>query len=117
MICGLENTTLGQGVGHLVLLDNDLLFENFNSVQLGGGLLAAQDNLTEGALAEHLEELKILQSLQRDNESVLSQYWPVTVLLTTFLTPLLLQVVPCTENCSESSTSATPAMSTSDMSV
>jgi len=59
MICGLENTTLGQGVGHLVLLDDDLLFENFNSVQLGGGLLAAQDNLTEGALAEHLEELKI----------------------------------------------------------
>lgn len=60
MICGLEHTTLGQGVGHLVLLDDDLLFENFDRVQLGSGLLAAKDNLTKGALAEHLEELKVL---------------------------------------------------------
>lgn len=120
MICGLEHTTLGQGMGHLVLLDNNFLFKNFDRVQLGGSLLATQNNLTKGALAEHLEELKILQSLQGDKmESARSRPWSMTrwVVLTTFLTPLLLQVVPCTENCSESSSSAMVAMSTSVMSV
>lgn len=63
MVCGFEYTTFGQGVRHLVLLDDDLLFENFDRVQLGSGLLATQDNLTEGALAEHLEELKVFQCL------------------------------------------------------
>jgi len=79
MICGLEHTTLGQGMGHLVLLDNNFLFKNFDRVQLGGSLLATQNNLTKGALAEHLEELKILQSLQGDKmESARSRPWSMT---------------------------------------
>lgn len=68
MIGGAEHTVLGLRVGHLVLLDDDLLLQDLDRVQLGGGFLAAQNHLAKGALSQHLQELKVFKCLQRERE-------------------------------------------------
>lgn len=48
----------------LYLLDDHLLLQDLDGVQAVGSLLAAQDHFAEGALAEHFEELKVVQCLR-----------------------------------------------------
>jgi DNA-binding HxlR family transcriptional regulator len=64
----LQDVLLGERVCHLVLLDDDLLLEDLDGVQVVGGLLAAQDHLAERALAQHLDELEVLQRLEREKK-------------------------------------------------
>lgn len=64
MVRCLQYAILGHRVRHFVLLDDDVLLENFDRVQLGGTLFPAQDHLAERALAQHLEELKVFQCLR-----------------------------------------------------
>lgn len=52
----------------LVLLDDDFLLEDLDGVQVVGGLLATQDHLAEGALAQDLDELKVFQRLEGKNK-------------------------------------------------
>ena len=61
----LQDVLLRERVRHLVLLDDDLLLEDLDGVEVVGGLLATQDHLAEGALAQHFDELKVLQGLEQ----------------------------------------------------
>lgn len=54
---------LGHCVSDFILLYDDLLLQDLDSIQLGGGFLATQDNFTESSLSEHFQELEILQRL------------------------------------------------------
>ena len=60
----LQDVLLGECVRDLVLLDNDLLLEDLDGVEVVCGLFAAEDDFAEGALAQNLDELKVLQCLR-----------------------------------------------------
>lgn len=68
----LEHAVLGDGVRHLVLLDDDVLLEDLHGVQFAGALLARQHHLAERALAQHLHELELLQCLMLEKTILLS---------------------------------------------
>ena len=61
MICALEDGVLSEGVANLLLLQDDVLLENLDGKQLACALLATKHHLAKGALAKHLEDLKVLQ--------------------------------------------------------
>lgn len=55
----LQHPVLGHRVLDFVFLDDDLLLQDFDGEQLARGLLAAQDDLPEGSLAQDLQELEV----------------------------------------------------------
>lgn len=52
MVGLLQHPVLGHRVLDLVFLDDDFLLEDLDGEELAGGLLAAQNDLPEGSLAE-----------------------------------------------------------------
>mmetsp|Transcript_53031 Transcript_53031/g.105427 ORF Transcript_53031/g.105427 Transcript_53031/m.105427 type:complete len:387 (+) Transcript_53031:747-1907(+) len=58
----LEDVRLCLCVLHLIAPDDGLLLEDLHSIDVGGVLLAHEHDLTETTLAEHLEQIKVLQS-------------------------------------------------------
>jgi hypothetical protein len=58
----LENVLLGLGVLHLVALDNGLLVEHLHGVDLASVLLGDLDHFAERALANHLEQVKVVEA-------------------------------------------------------
>lgn len=72
MVSGAEDPVLGLCMGHFVLLDNHFLLQDLDRVQLGSGLFAAQDDLTKGTLAQHLQELKVFKCLEEIKEQLAS---------------------------------------------
>lgn len=60
----LQHPVLGHRVLDLVLLDDDFLLQDLDGEELAGGLLAAQNDLPKGSLAEDLQELEVLKCLE-----------------------------------------------------
>lgn len=53
MVGFLEDTILSHGVLHLILLNDNFLFQNLDCEKLSRGLLAAQNDLSECAFAQN----------------------------------------------------------------
>lgn len=89
----LQHPILGHRVLDLVLLDDDFLLEDLDGEELAGGLLAAQNDLSERSLAEDFQKLKVLQCLERSERSInCPDLFDTTMQLTTFVFPLTLPV-------------------------
>lgn len=56
-----QDTLLRLSVGDFVLLDDHVLLQYLDRVQTTRGFIPAQDHLTEGALAKHLQELETFE--------------------------------------------------------
>lgn len=65
----LEDILFSECVSDLVLLDDDLFLEDLDRVQVVGGLLATEDDLAKGSLAQNLDELKVLQRLNERGQN------------------------------------------------
>ena len=55
-----QNSLLNHGALHIIVLDDDVLLQNFDCVQLLSALSLGQHHLPEGSLAKNHQVIKIL---------------------------------------------------------
>ena len=58
----LQDVRLRLGVRHLVAPNYGLFLEHLHGIDVGGVLLAHEHDFAEAALAEHLEQVEVLQA-------------------------------------------------------
>ena len=61
MVYPLQHPILGEGVLHLVLLEDDVLAKNLDGVDAFGALLARQNHTAERTFAQSTQEFKTVQ--------------------------------------------------------
>ena len=57
-----EDAPLGHGTLYILLLNNDVLFENFDSENLAGGAMLGQHDFAEAPFAQYFKQIKVSQA-------------------------------------------------------
>lgn len=69
MIRLLENAILGHRVLNFIFLNDDFLLQDLDGKKLSSCLLATENDFAKCSLAEHFQELEVLQSLRGRNKT------------------------------------------------
>lgn len=60
LVCDQENSLLGLGTLHFIVLDNELLLQHLDGIQLAGALCFSQHDLSEITFSKNSKEVEVI---------------------------------------------------------